>query len=222
MKIGRRIIPQRYLYIGVAIALVSAGVREGGAGLTIALDGEPSDTVISVTFSGSGTLIAGFGTFETLSGNDLFPGEYVSNTAYEAFTSIFQLTNSTVTLMNLTQGWSSPINTISFDNDTNEIPPDPGGELIVPLFNGNNIGLAGDSYVFSGTANLDLDPFNNTGFTFADFVPGTYAADDVVAFSAQVEVLDEMILEVVPEPNSLMLFGLGLGVLGWFRRRDSF
>lgn len=211
MKIGRHIVSRRHLVIVVAAALMSAGVRDGGAGLTISLDGEPNDTLVAITFSGSGTLDAAFSTNYTIIGFDFLPAEYVTNVGYND--SLFFLTGSTITFNNTTQGWSSTIQTILFDNDA--ATTDPGGEIQVPLGNGSNTGALGDSYVFNGSAILNLDPFLNTGFTFADFSLGTYAA-----VNTGNNVLDEMILEVVPEPNSLMLFGLGLGVLGWFRRRD--
>ncbi len=220
---------QTMLRAGTLRALVAGmvwsfiGAMPGLAGLTITITGSgPTDTMPTIAFSGSGAFGASTFNFLQLTAADLGGGQYVNSTFNNQQVN---LTGGALTLEVFTSGnvlkWSDTVDFFLFDNDGADATP-TGGELDI-VFNSTNSVLAGDLYVFSGTAQLKLSDSPLVDTTFSAFNNGNYSTNStgVVLSATPNTVMDgePVTVTIVPEPSSLMLIFLGMATLTWLKIR---
>jgi hypothetical protein len=211
----------------MAVALLMfCSTTPSQAGLAITITGSgPSDTTPEITFSGSGAFGASTINFLQVTAFDLTGGQYVND--FSGTNQQVNLTGGALTIDVYTSGnvfkWSGTVDYLLLNNDGSETVPS-GGELDIVL-NETNAVLAGDLYVFSGSAQLELSDSPLVDTTFSVFNVGNYTTSStgvlLSASSTSVFGGESIDLFIIPEPSSLALSLMGAGILFYWRRRRT-
>lgn len=203
-----------------ALMLLKAGQAHAGLVITITGTG-PTDTSPTITFSGSGVFGAPASSFLLFTVFNLSGGQYVDSAFNDQQINLTGSLNITVSDSGGSPKWSDTVDFLRLDNDGSDATP-TGGELDI-VFNSFNSVVAGDQYLFSGSAELNLSDSPLVDTDFSVFNNGIYSTSStgvtLSASSATVFNSESVTVTVIPEPSSLMLVLGGVGLLAWMRQR---